>query len=694
MLKKRFLYIIAFILLTASPFFALAQRVDGAYTPLYDNQMNPDEEPLDTLKKGKKTRPHKPLQSYLFPDSVKNQRMFAWKFNPYNNTIEVVKIDTSLHNFQKDYLFLKNNPVGVTYLGNLGAAVQPLDYSARTSSYYLSFMDPYNDYIFRENNVVFYNGRKPFTNASYMTSGQRQIAEEEFTLTHQQNIAPSTGINLSYRNNRTRGMYANQQSINKNLSIALSHTGKRYTAHAGYIFNSGDIRENGGLENDGLILDTLIDLPRNIQMMLHDAKNRFKGNVFYFTQTLAVPLISYHRLDTAKIREILTKYKVENSTSLFFGTSFKYSAYHKTYTDTREVSEDPNVILPDFYKHWYINPNNTRDSIREREIDVKFFAQFQPYNRYGIVGLLSAGVGYTNEKYYSFVPQDYLTEREDPVKHNIYLYADVNGQFREYLKWKADFKYTPIGEQNQDMSVGGQIDLSAYIKKKPVTLSLHARFYIQSPNHWEQNFYSNHYIWNNNFANQTVTEFKATVSVPSVRLLFGATQYLLYNKIYYSADATPKQYDNTVSVTEGYIYKDFVIGGLHLEHNLLAQFSSNYRVVPVPNFAVNLCYYYEFNVVKNVLRMQIGAEGYYNTRYYAPGYNPAIGQFYNQRDVMTGNYPFTNVFITGKWKRMRILLKYQHMNYELYGGRDYMAAAHYPHNRGMFKYGISWSFYD
>ncbi|MEG1937345.1 MAG: putative porin [Rikenellaceae bacterium] len=43
---------------------------------------------------------------------------------------------------------------------------------------------------------------------------------------------------------------------------------------------------------------------------------------------------------------------------------------------------------------------------------------------------------------------------------------------------------------------------------------------------------------------------------------------------------------------------------------------------------------------------------------------------------------------------MRILLKYQHLNYELYGGRDYMSAAHYPNNRGMFKYGLSWTFYD
>lgn len=688
MSKIKVLYIIMAFLCVV-PCVATAQVVDaGAYSPLYKDPVQEEvTEPMDTIKRAKRNRPKKPLASYLFTDSLKNTRMFSWVFNPYDNTIERVPIDTLLTNFQKDYFFLKDNPVGVTYLGNLGAAMQPLDYSSRTSSYSLSFMDPYNDYIFREENVVFYNGRNPYTKVSYITSGQRQIAEEQFTITHHQNVAPSTGFNLSYRNNNTRGMYANQKSINKNLSIAVSHTGKRYTAHAGYIYNSGDIRENGGVKNDSLIRDTLIDLPRNIEMKLQDARNKFKGNVLFFTQTLAVPLISYNRLDTAKIREVLTKYKVENSTSLFFGTSFKYSAYNKIYTDTKPKSGD-------YYENWYINPNITRDSIRERDIDVKLFAQFQPYNRYGLLGLIGAGVGYNNEQYYSFVPRDFLVDNTDIVKSNIYIYADADGRFREYLKWEADFKYIPIGERSQDLSVGGKLDLSADIKKKPVTLSLQARFSLQSPSHWEQNFLSNHFRWRNNFEKQSITQFKADVSIPAIELKFGALQYLLHNKIYYSADAIPKQYNKTVSVTEAYIYKDFVIGGLHLEHNLLGQISSNEEVVPVPAFSANLCYYYEFNVVKNVLRMQIGAEGYYNTSFYAPGYNPAIGQFYNQRDVLTGEYPFTSVFVTGKWKRMRILLKYQHVNHELYGGRNYMSAAHYPQNRGMFKYGLSWTFYD
>ena len=93
-------------------------------------------------------------------------------------------------------------------------------------------------------------------------------------------------------------------------------------------------------------------------------------------------------------------------------------------------------------------------------------------------------------------------------------------------------------------------------------------------------------------------------------------------------------------------------------------------------------------------QLQIGLDGRYNTKYYAPGYNPALSVYYNQREVETGNYPYMDAFVMGKWKRMRIFLKYQHVNKGLFGNGEYFSAARYPLNPGMFKIGISWGFYD
>ena len=92
--------------------------------------------------------------------------------------------------------------------------------------------------------------------------------------------------------------------------------------------------------------------------------------------------------------------------------------------------------------------------------------------------------------------------------------------------------------------------------------------------------------------------------------------------------------------------------------------------------------------------MQIGLDGRFNTKYYMPSYNPALAEFYNQREYELGGYPYLDAFIAAKWKRMRIFLKYQHLNYGLFGNGEYFTVAGYPLNPGMFKMGISWGFYD
>lgn len=64
------------------------------------------------------------------------------------------------------------------------------------------------------------------------------------------------------------------------------------------------------------------------------------------------------------------------------------------------------------------------------------------------------------------------------------------------------------------------------------------------------------------------------------------------------------------------------------------------------------------------------------------------------REIEVGNYPYVDLFVMAKWKRMRIFLKYQHLNKGLFGEGAYFSAANYPLNPGMFKIGLSWGFYD
>jgi hypothetical protein len=198
-------------------------------------------------------------------------------------------------------------------------------------------------------------------------------------------------------------------------------------------------------------------------------------------------------------------------------------------------------------------------------------------------------------------------------------------------------------------------------------------------------------VWFNSFDKESETRFEVNFSVPSIALEVGVWQGVMKNTIYYGADSRPVQHTDNISLTSLYARKDFRFSGFHLDHRALVQISSNESVLPVPTFSAFLSYYYEFWVKRDVLRVQVGFDGRYNTSYYAPGYNPALSVFYNQREVKVGNYPYLDAFVAAKWKRMRILLKYQHVNMNLFGNGEYFQTALYPLNPRMFKLGISWS---
>ncbi|MFI3322529.1 MAG: putative porin [Rikenellaceae bacterium] len=637
-------------------------------------------QPTDSLgKKDKEEKERKPLESYLFSDSIKALNVFSWMHNPYTNNIKMIPVDTMLVDFQKDYLFMQDEKVGSAYNGNLGGASIALDYFNRADNRKFAFLNAYNDYLYRPDNVPYYNSKVPFTQLTYFMSGQTSRAEQQLRVTHAQTISPSSSFNLTYRNNGTKGMYNSQAATEKNFSTAFDHTGKKYTFHGGYIYNMGDIDENGGLTEDFFVTDTLVDLPQNLPTNLVGANNTFRSNTFYFTQSYGMP---FRRLSEDMDDNIRDK------SAIFFGHALELTSMNRTYTDDVTYVEDG------FYDNWYINPSSTVDSIYERNFDTRFFTQIQPYSRDGILSVFGGGIGYDYESYYYFKPDDYIYGNQSTSKSSVYIFANAEGKLKKYLSWDGSFKYVPIGYRSQDMELKGNMDAHAYLSSRLVNLSANVLYRMESPSFWSEQYYSNHYMWNNSFSKEIETRLEAKLSIPSYGIELGAKQSVTTNKIYFDANSLPAQYNDALSVSAIYLQKDFRLGGLNLKNRVLLQWSSSQEVAPVPAFSANGIYYYEFNVVKGVLRMQLGIEGYYNSSYYGFGYNPALMQFYNQRSVETGDYLWADAFVSGKWKRVRFLVKYQHANYEMFGDRNYFQIAHYPLNRSMLKMGISWNFYD
>ena len=648
----------------------------------------------DTTKKERKIR--KPLESYFFSDSIRALNNFKWHVSRDFNRVEIGPLDTTLTDYRIDYPFYRED-VGDIAQGALGQTSLPLNYFRRPQFFDFSFASPYYAYTYDMENVPFYNTKRPMIRMNYAESGQKRYREENFGIMVAQNISPTTGFNVDYKSRGTRGLYLWSRTKNHNLSLAFSHTGRRYSVHAAYYNNHIEQQENGGVVGKWAIADTTFSMPSGVPMRLADAeaKNVYRNNGFFLTQSYGIPLQRLTESD----------FSMAGLSAVYIGHSFEYSSWSKIYTDLNKPytnerdhrDENGQFVSAEhnYYDHWYINPVETRDSIYERVISNRVFVQAQPWDRNGVVGTIDAGVGLDLHTYSQFKLDDYLTGRYTTErKTSWFAYGSVSGKIKKYVDWDGNLKFYPSGYRGGDLSVGAHLALTGYLRGHPLILEGRFTMERRSPNYWQENLFSNHYIWDTPLNKENETRLEAKFSVPDYAFEVGAWQGVVTNKIYYGSDSNVAQDNGSVSLTSVYARKDFRLGGLHLDHRVLLQWSTNQEIVPVPLLSAFLSYYYEFWVVRDVLRLQIGVDGRYNTRYYAPGYNPALSVYYNQREEEVGNYPYLDAFVMAKWKRMRIFLKYQHVNKGLFGNGEYFSAARYPLNPGMFKIGISWGFYD
>lgn len=644
----------------------------------------------------KKNRIRKPLESYYFNDSIRALPNFEWYVSRNFNKLDIHPIDTTLTDWRIDYPIYRKG-VGDLTVGSLGQASEPINYFERSDDFNFTFSQPYYAYNYTAENVPFYNVKKPFILMTYRESGQKRYREENFGITVAQNISPTTGFNVNYYARGTKGKYDWSRTKNHNTSVAFSHTGKRYSVFAAYFNNHIEQRENGGVVGLWAIRDTVFEMPSGVPTKLAEAEaqNTYRNNAFFVKQAIAIPLQRVTEYD----------FSLADLSTVYIGHMFEYNSWSKTYTDKyatytdiRGDRDENGEYIPTthtYYDKWYINPAQTRDSICERVITNRLYVQAQPWKRDGVLGTLDGGVGFDMHTYSQFALKDYAKgEYERDKRTSWFVYGSIDGKIKRYVDWDANVKFYPSGYRGGDLSIGANIAFTAYIKGHPLILSGSFKQENRTPGYWQQHLFSNHYAWDNPLNKENETRFEVSFRVPDYGIEVGAWQGVFLNKIYYDSNSIVAQDDGSLSVTSFYARKDFNIRGLHLDHRLLVQLTSNEEVAPVPLFSAYLSYYYEFWVKRDVLRVQVGFDGRFNTRYYAPGYNPALSVFYNQREWNTGNYPYVDAFVSAKWKRMRIFLKYQHINSGLFGNGEYFSAAGYPLNPGMFKIGISWGFYD
>ena len=649
------------------------------------------------------------LQTFAVPDSMHYKRIITWNHDRYFHNVELKDFDTTYNYNFHDYPFFKGDAVNSVWLGVVGAPEESFDFFKRTEEENAVFYTPYQTYSYTPDNAPQFNTKTPYTELAYWGTlfANKEKEESNVRILTTQNITPELNFTLEYRRYGSNGMLRREDTDNRSALISTNYMGKRYLMHSGFIYNKVERSENGGIIDQTWIRDTTVDA-REIEVRLRNAGNKLKRNTLFLDQMYRIPFsflkkekgddqASDSTANAVPAPVAADTISIDTDvTTAFIGHSSEYSVFRKTYEDEISISDS---YGREFYNdRFYINPTRSMDSLRVMRFENRAFLRLQPWKSDGIVSRLDVGIGDKLLNYYTFNPAGYIQGSSNVVLNSAYLYAGANGKLKKYMQWDAKGQYTFLGHEINDFDIKANLSLSVYPfrrdRKSPLTFNAHFETSLKEPDYYQQHLYTNHYRWDNDFSKISTTKAEASLSIPKWQMAASFGYALLSNNIYYDTEGIVRQNNTPMSVMTASLKKNFTVWKLHFDHKALFQLSSNETVMPLPMLALNLRYYLQFDVVKKVMQMQIGANGTYTTQWYLPAYNPVLGVFHNQNEVKYGNCPYIDAFINIQWKRACIFIKVINVNMGWPNkSADYFTADGYIAPQRAIKFGISWPFY-
>lgn len=635
------------------------------------------------------------LETFALPDSMQYKRIISWTLDQDFQKMDINEPDTSYHTHFYDVPF-QSRDVNANWLGVSGSPAMYYNYFLRKSDEGVDFYDALESWSVSPRTIRHYNSKTPFTELAYYGTilSSRAKESDNLHLFTTQNITPSLNFSLLFNRFGGEGILEREQTINNTFAFQTNYLGKKYMGHLGYIRDAVRRQENGGIESPYWVRDTIVDA-RDMKTILRDAKSKTVKHTVYLDQQLRIPFNFINRIKARKDSTFVFDADSldRDITTAFLGHSSELSVYTREYSD---------VIADDIERNFYNNvfnydPASSFDSLRVMKLDNKVFLKLQPWSEEAAVSKLNVGIGDLLLQYY-----DSTTVMPMKASRNsLYLYGGIEGQVRNNFFWDAKGRFYFAGSFLGDFNVEANAKAVFYpfrrARKSPLTLGAHFETNLQTPSYYQEHMHTNHFSWDNSFEKISTTKVQGILDIPHWKLRAEVGYALLANNIYYNSQGIVAQNTPAMSVFSASVRKEFVFGPFHMDNRLLYQASSNQEVVPVPTLAVNLKYYFQFWVKRNIMELQIGVNGWWNTKWNSPAYNPNIGVFYNQTERSYNNGPYFDIFLNAQWQRVTLFIKYQNFGNGWPMTRpDYFSAdRHIVTQSAMdgLKIGVYWPFY-
>ncbi|MFC2107823.1 putative porin, partial [Bacteroidota bacterium] len=518
-------------------------------------------------------------------------------------------------------------------------------------------------YLFNPKNTEFYKLTYPYTELSYFMGAKK---EQLFRVKFNRKLFPNFAVGASIRFINSPGYYERQKSDDKSFNLTAQYftSNKRYGIIGTYIHNKVYVEENGGIQNDSTFEKNIEKDRKIFPINLNDAKNELKNNTYFFNQ--------YFNLS-----------RRSDSTS----SASKLGRITHSFTRSKEtVKYIDNEPTAGFYKNVFLDTIQTFDSVYQYKIENSLTWSNLGYNDTALQKPVYVyfGAKHSYIELAGYMPR--LTIRQISPNAGIYLRLLKNSILF------ARYSYT-TGDYN-DGDFTGDVMVSHNFKYDSLDLGKLTFSFIttkHSPAYFYQHYESNNFMWRNDFVKIRSRILGAEYQYK--RLTVSANFTSVKNYVYLNENALPQQSTGVVNVIRGAIDYNLRFWKMGVDSKVVYQSVSDKNVLRVPPLMVNLSIYFNSKIFQDAATIQPGIDIFYNNKYYADAYMPALRSFYLQNTKEIGNYYYIDLYIMLRIRRAIIFLKYRHLN-ALFGNYTYYMVPHYPQQDAAFKLGISWKFFD
>lgn len=635
------------------------------------------------------------------PDTI----IHAWSIDKYDQEVNK-PIDTLLNNFHiYNPLFTRGKHHA--YLGNLGSPAWNNIYThTRSNPFPFIFIKSYAPYVNHYSQATYYNTRAPFSLLTYISSmSAKEELEQTLRIMHTQNVNRKLNAGLSYDIISSEGQYLYQKSTIGSFSVFSSYSGDIYSMKTNINLNSINTQQNGGLDEYNYYVPENQNVKtKQMSTNLRSANTKIKDRNMFFSQQ-----VNFVKKKIADVvyDTVLSEAYLSGDTTMADSVEIKkrniynykavaYLSHTITYDNTYMLYTD-NAPL-NYYYPLVFDTLQTLDSAKTRKFSNTFMFTVKELTleKFKIgceLGLTNELLAYGNIMHSLDTMIDSTIHRKKLF--NEYVRIDLFNRSRTKLNYYIGTAYCVHGYNSGNYGFEGMIRRN-YV---PVNafLQFSASLEKERPDYFYNYFSSNHLRWDTVLNDQQIQRMELTYNSLPKNFGISLTYTDIDKFLYLDQMMMPRQKHNRLSVFSVDVFKKVQAWKLVSESNIHYQRISRSSLLSLPELCVFTSAYIDhtvhFSSTGGRIQFQLGTDIIYTSSYYVYAYSPYANHFYLHNTYQYGNYPYIDPFIKMKIKRMRIFLKYEHIN-QTSSNKKYISVWHYPMNEKVLKMGLSMTFYN